>query len=112
MTLPSRSQGSGYAPPKSRVQPRNAPAFARSSCAGNSVAVTDAHRGTGRAVVAVGDCPMCGKAPLEPVRLEGQFVCHGCVSSCIVCGDPCIPGDDACGACIRGLAPVSLAVPA
>lgn len=95
--MPSPFQGSRYALPKSRVQPCNAPAGMRSGLGHGAGAVA------GGAVALVGDCPMCGKVPLEPVRLEGQYVCHGCASACTVCGDPCIPGDDVCGECGRGL---------
>ena len=49
------------------------------------------------------DCPLCGKAPIEPVRVEGQLVCRGCTGACVVCSAACIPGDDACGECVRCL---------
>lgn len=49
------------------------------------------------------DCPLCGKVPIEPVRVEGQLACRGCTGACVVCGAACIPGDDACSECVRSL---------
>jgi hypothetical protein len=47
------------------------------------------------------DCPMCGKPPVEPVRVDGQLACQACTSACIICGSACVPGDDACTECVR-----------
>lgn len=47
------------------------------------------------------DCPMCGKQPLEPVRVDGQLACRTCTGACTICGDACVPGDEACSECIR-----------
>jgi len=46
-------------------------------------------------------CPMCGVQPVEPVRVDGQLACRACTTACIVCGDPSVPGDDACAECLR-----------
>lgn len=58
------------------------------------------------------ECPMCGKAPLEPVRVDGQLACRACTSACTICGWPCVFGDDACSECIRHLSLQRQAVPA
>ncbi|OOK65192.1 hypothetical protein BZL29_7717 [Mycobacterium kansasii] len=64
-------------------------------------AVTAA-RGDGQhASAAFADCPLCGKEPLEPVRVEGQWACRGCTGACLLCGWPCVPGDEACVECVR-----------
>lgn len=47
------------------------------------------------------DCPMCGKQPLEPVRVDGQLACRSCTGACTICGDACVPGDEACNECAR-----------
>lgn len=47
------------------------------------------------------DCPMCGKQPVEPVRVEGQMTCQGCTGACIVCGSACVPNDEVCSECCR-----------
>jgi len=49
------------------------------------------------------DCPMCGKAPREPVRVDGQLACRACTSACTICGWACVSGDDACSECLRHL---------
>ena len=49
------------------------------------------------------DCPMCAKAPVEPVRVEGVWACRGCTGSCTICGSACFPGDEACAECERHL---------
>ncbi len=50
------------------------------------------------------DCPLCGQAPAEPVRVDGQVVCRSCAAACSVCGCMCFPGDEVCGECVRHLA--------
>lgn len=44
---------------------------------------------------------MCGKEPVEPVRVDGQMACRSCTGSCLVCGDPCVHGDEACRECLQ-----------
>ena len=44
-------------------------------------------------------CPVCGFAPLEPVRCEGITACAACTDTCTDCGDACLPGEDICCAC-------------
>lgn len=46
-------------------------------------------------------CPMCGVAPVEPVRVNGEWACRACTTACTICGDPSVPGDDACTECLR-----------
>ena len=58
------------------------------------------------------NCPMCDKAPLEPVRIDGQLACRTCTSACTVCGSACVPGDDACSECVRHLGLDWEAIPA
>lgn len=49
------------------------------------------------------DCPLCGKQPVEPVRVDSQVTCRTCAGGCAICGAACLPGDDACVECVRGL---------
>jgi len=58
------------------------------------------------------DCPMCGKQPLEPVRVDGQLACRACTGACTICGGACIPGDEACSECSSHLEVTFEAVPA
>jgi hypothetical protein len=44
---------------------------------------------------------MCGKPPVEPVRVDGQMACRSCTGACLVCGAACVAGDDACTECVR-----------
>jgi len=46
---------------------------------------------------------MCAKAPVEPVRVDGQLACRACTSACVICGSACVPGDDACAECLPHL---------
>lgn len=58
------------------------------------------------------ECPMCEQAPVDPTRVDGQLVCRSCAEACVICGSACIPGDQACGECVRHLAVSCEAVPA
>lgn len=69
-------------------------------------------RSSGAGLAALWECPLCGCPPVEPVRVDGQCVCRSCADTCSVCGRACVPGDDACGECIRQLAAAGEAVPA
>lgn len=105
MTLPSRSQGRGYPITESRVAARNR-GIAALTCDNASRHGAAATRAIPAAPACwspslFDDCPLCGKSPIEPVRVEGQLACRGCTGACVVCGAACIPGDDACGECAR-----------
>lgn len=58
------------------------------------------------------DCPLCGRAPVDPTRVDGELVCRTCAGACTICGSACVPGDRACGECERHLAVSCEAVPA
>lgn len=58
------------------------------------------------------DCPLCGCAPADPVRVDGQSVCRSCAGTCPVCQGACVPGDDVCGECNRLVVMAGQAVPA
>lgn len=110
----SQSQGRGYPTTESRAAARNA-GFSALTC-------THTPRGqhdlAGVELLALDswtpsifdDCPMCGKAPVEPVRVEGQLACRACTSACTICGWACVPGDEACSECVRHLGLAQLAV--
>lgn len=49
-------------------------------------------------------CPCCGHEPVEPVLLDGSFVCRGCSATCTLCGGHALPGEDACSECLRMVA--------
>jgi hypothetical protein len=114
--LLGQSQGRGYASTDARVPALNL----RSSVLNCTNPVRSAGAGGINTTSAVSswkasifdDCPMCGKAPVEPVRVEGQLACRGCTSACTICGSACVPGDDACTECVRHLAMDREAVPA
>lgn len=111
-----QSQGRGYASAEARV-----PAlYVRPSvltCT-NTVRSGAAAAGGGRPAPGswkasiFDDCPMCGKAPVEPVRVDGQLACRACTSACTICGSACVPGDDACTECVRHLSLEREAIPA
>lgn len=108
-------QGRGLPPTESSVL---APTLGSTvlSCA-NSVrsgrgAPSNASPVSGRRSSIFDDCPLCGRQPVEPVRVDGQLACAGCTSACTVCGSPAVPGDDACGVCLRHIDPALLVVPA
>lgn len=44
-------------------------------------------------------CPVCGFAPIEPVRCDGITACAACTDTCTDCGEACLPGEGICGAC-------------
>lgn len=48
-------------------------------------------------------CPCCDNEPVEPVFLDGSFVCRTCSATCALCGHSCLPGDDACTECLQHL---------
>ncbi len=114
MTLLGQSQGRGYASSEARVPALNVQSSIL-TCTNN---VRSGAAAAGGARAALGswkpsifdDCPMCGKAPVEPVRVEGQLACRTCTSACTICGSACVPGEDACTECVRHLDPE--AVPA
>ena len=64
--------------------------------------------GEGVPAALVDGCPMCGKQPVEPVRIDGQLACQSCTAACSVCGHACVPGDGACRECLRLPAMVDL----
>lgn len=100
----SHSQGRGYAATESSPSALNADSVMLTCTNPVGGAVRSAQTGQpghGSCTVVFEECPMCGKQPLEPVRVDGQLACRGCTSACTICGWPCIPGDDACGECIR-----------
>lgn len=49
-------------------------------------------------------CPCCDHEPVEPVFLDGTFVCRGCSATCTLCGRNALPGDDSCSDCLRMVA--------
>ena len=116
MTLLGQSQGRGYASTEARV-----PALSvRSSVLTCTNPVRSAAPAADAADLGLGswkpsifdDCPMCGKAPVEPVRVDGQLACRSCTSACTICGSACVPGDDACSECVRHLSLDREAIPA
>lgn len=109
-----QSQGRGYASSEARVPALNVQSSILTCTntvrSGSSAAAgTRSARGSWHASI-FDDCPMCGKAPVEPVRVEGLLACRSCTSACTICGSACVPGEDACTECVRHLDPV--AVPA
>lgn len=107
MTLLSQSQGRGYPPAESSLSALHARSTVL-TCTNTgdgvaSAALAAPRRRVAHASAVFADCPLCGKEPLEPVRVEGQWACRGCTSACLVCSWPCVPGDEACGECIRHL---------
>jgi hypothetical protein len=46
------------------------------------------------------------------VRVEGQMACRSCTGACIICGSPCIHGDEACSECVTIFAIQPWVVPA
>lgn len=58
------------------------------------------------------ECPMCGRPPVEPIRVEGVFACRACTGGCNICGSSCIHGDEVCGECVRVFGVGPWAVPA
>lgn len=100
-----QSQGRGYASTESSVPALNVHSTVLTctnpvrSGAGQPSISDSAAVSSKRSLLA--DCPMCGKQPVEPVRVEGQMACQACTGACIICGSACIPGDEACGECCR-----------
>ena len=115
MTLLGQSQGRGYASAESSVPALNVrssvltctnPVRSGTSSSGTSHRCSDSWKAS-----LFDDCPMCGKAPVEPVRVEGRLACRACTSACTICGAACVPGDDACRECIRHLSLNREAIP-
>lgn len=116
MTLLGQSQGRGYASPDARVPALNVrpsvltctnPVRGAAVPAGVADQPVDSWKPS-----IFDDCPMCGKAPVEPVRVEGQLACRSCTSACSICGSACVPGDDVCAECVRHLNLDREAIPA
>ena len=117
MTLLGQSQGRGYASAEARVPALNVrfigadlhqPGPQRHQLVWHQpVDCSDSWKAS-----IFDDCPMCGKAPVEPVRVDGQLACRACTSACIICGSACVPGDDACTECVRHLSLDREAIPA
>lgn len=98
-------QGRGLSVAESSVTPQKVPS-ASLNCADfasdavpatNAAVISLANRSTSK----LDECPMCGKPPVEPVRVEGVFACRGCTGGCMICGAACIHGDEVCGDCTR-----------
>lgn len=107
MTLLSQSQGRGYPSAESSLSALNVRS-AVLTCTNTGLdvaaAAVTASLGLSQPASAVfADCPLCGKEPIEPVRVEGQWACRSCTSACLLCSGPCVPGDEACDECIRHL---------
>lgn len=107
MTLLSQSQGRGYPSAESSLSALNARS-AVLTCTdapliAAAAAVTAPRSRAGHPSAVFADCPLCGREPLEPVRVEGQWACRSCTSACLLCSGPCVPGDEACDECVRHL---------
>jgi hypothetical protein len=107
MTLLGQSQGRGYASTEARVPALNVHSSlltCTNQVRSGSAASAVHHPAIGSWKASIfDDCPMCGTAPVEPVRVEGQLACRKCTSACTICGSACVPGDDACTECVRHL---------
>lgn len=113
MTLLSRSQGRGCASTESSVPALDISAVAEE--AGEARCGTPASEAVSygqlsswqspgsRQLSIFDDCPLCGKHPVEPVFCGGQMACRSCTGTCTICGQTCIPGDDACNQCLQHL---------
>lgn len=116
MTLLGQSQGRGYASTDARgpaLNVRSSVLTCTNPVRSAAAAATVAHQPAGSWKASIfDDCPLCGKAPVEPVRVEGQLACRSCTSACTICGSACVPGDDACTECVRHLTLDREAVPA
>lgn len=104
MTLLSQSQGRGYPSAESSLSALNARSTVL-TCTNTPLgaAVTAPRSDAGCPPAVFADCPLCGREPLEPVRVEGQWACRSCTGACLLCSGPCVPGDEACDECVRHL---------
>lgn len=109
-----QSQGRGYASSESSVPAlkfHSSVLTCANAASGGSGSGRLDHLGLGSWVASIfDDCPMCGKPPLEAVRVEGQLACRACTGTCAICGAVCVPGDDACSECVRHLSRTRQAV--
>jgi hypothetical protein len=114
MTLLSRSQGSGLPTTDASVSTRKACSPLRNCADLSANAVSAAQDNVATPVswsLILDLCPLCGEAPLETVRVDGQMACRSCTSSCTICSSPSVPGEEACTECLNHLSPQP-AVPA
>ena len=105
--MPGQSQGRGYASTESSVPALNVHSSlltCTNTARGGAAAVQGSPLAPGSWTPPIFDqCPLCGKVPVEPVRVDGQLACWACTSACTICGSACVPGEDACSECVRHL---------
>jgi hypothetical protein len=106
--LLSRSQGSGLPTTDASVSTRKACSLLL-NCADLSAGAASAAQDKVATPVSWSSifdlCPLCGEAPLETVRVDGQMACRSCTSSCTICSSPSVPGEEACTECLNHLSP-------